>query len=1468
MENNLDSSAVPSLNIVVEEIFSSCTKTGRDVIPASTLIEFMKPHMSDHLIGLAQLRYVLDPNNENPLINRPTFYEAMRRWTAKMNESDSKLLNISFKDTDVFDGNVIPFHRSTPKPSLEPTAMKNSNDSLDFSNLSPTSFTTNTKDNSIGMDKLLFIEERYQELEHKHLNTIRELALLRTQLAASEEQYSELKQDLDRTNKRLMLEQQVNADLQKSMEHNDDFREEVCNTKKEKDHLHRMWLLTKRENVNLIAQIKDLEYEREVLDRKLGEMQRKDEQKKKEFFDLQTLFALYEDENKLLKKSKVELEEKLQETKASLEHYTEVSEILKNKVQALTTAYKKKGIELNEPILEKNPSNLSNSSGIPNSPFLSHVTSSTPLKKLQHSWRRDFDLFTSPKLQRQLSSPITPGGLDTPQFLKNALLFNKSANIQENSRDCILKDSLYDPKRMLGTNSSKSGRSKNLPPVRSSGESVDIEEKRCFSEKAENSLQSENSMFETMEDLDLSSFSDHLRTFNGQDLLSELQECKFLDNHNKCFIEEHAELLKAVKEHENCSQIIANKDKEIESIAAEFKAAQHEYNIFFSKYKNLENDIKRLEEQLRSTKMENEELINKNDNYIFEITNLKKDLDTKFNELQKMIVFKSENHQLMEEIDELKDKRERDIEKYSEIRNENEHLQSTISKLIKENDDLFNEKNNLYSENNKLNSLIEIKEKELNEMNNLKIRNKELEEEVKSTKLDLEQNCEEVKILSNKLLTCRNNGKYIIEKLNTKIKEQNSKIEFLENFSKKLQEYVKEIESTIDTEKKRLNMLMSYVEENFVNVKYVHKGDDEDSTSTGSSESSAHHRSKRSSTSGKKSSYEKQQLKINKLEEKIEELKKQLYNEKAINEDLKNLEYQMNNLEMEKISLQEEKSSVLRELEALKYDLSMKDQMMKQFEEKRNFDLENLNQSYEKEIELTRIAQKKTQMKEISLMEEIEELKKQLNDALGEKRLFETILGKQEDKIITLKKALSDISTSTEETKNFEILVTEKESMLKFNRELLLKSNNSLKQAENRCLFLELLLDKCKMVLLETVNDVLRSTIEVFNSYRNILEEKRVDPELFIGLEILETKSCSTVDDFTEKEIWNAQDNLLLTSKLLKAMVSVIKDHSECSHEKDTSISKSVSKFTLRPSKLQLNRFPSRDPDISSSSTKDNEQGHTEDAENDELIEKMELRESEKKGSIDNLRENDSDNWLGPYCDVLREEMNNRKVTEKKFTVLSATWKSNFENTKQKYRGLKRRCTKMRDTYLHALLQIVTYIKNHHCHQEQKTLIQALKYIEKLKDLLFDVFKLAEQYGASRQELHSIKCWNLIVEYVNRLHQENGLLKLYQCTSVQITDAPNTSADNCEETTELKKSFRSVGVGDSIIDEQNIVVPSLPINTKRRKCSSGMMMISTIMGLIAMCIIFIHMECIRNGNDTIMCPLDFFVAIKRAPTGH
>lgn len=62
-----------------------------------------------------------------------------------------------FRDTDVYiEKESLPFHRSTPRPSLEPDRMKNSNDFLDSSNLSPTSFIANTKDNSIGQFKIEF----------------------------------------------------------------------------------------------------------------------------------------------------------------------------------------------------------------------------------------------------------------------------------------------------------------------------------------------------------------------------------------------------------------------------------------------------------------------------------------------------------------------------------------------------------------------------------------------------------------------------------------------------------------------------------------------------------------------------------------------------------------------------------------------------------------------------------------------------------------------------------------------------------------------------------------------------------------------------------------------------------------------------------------------------------------------------------------------------------------------------------------------------------------------------------------------------------------------------------------------------------------------------------------------------------------------------------------------------------------
>lgn len=166
-------------------------------------------------------------------------------------------------------------------------------------------------------------------------------------------------------------------------------------------------------------------------------------------------------------------------------------QILKNKIQALTAACKRKGIEPNYSNLENDPSNLSNSSGIPvDSVIQSQISSSTPLKDLQRSWRRDFDLFTSPKLQHQLASPITPGGLDTPLFLKTKHFSNKHVII--NSQPCtnspldrvqINHKGVQRHNKRSATGSVKFDRSKNLPSVGSSRESLHIEENDSFSQK-------------------------------------------------------------------------------------------------------------------------------------------------------------------------------------------------------------------------------------------------------------------------------------------------------------------------------------------------------------------------------------------------------------------------------------------------------------------------------------------------------------------------------------------------------------------------------------------------------------------------------------------------------------------------------------------------------------------------------------------------------------------------------------------------------------------------------------------------------------------------------------------------------------------------------------------------------------------------------------------------------------------------
>lgn len=523
--------------------------------------------------------------------------------------------------------------------------------------------------------------------------------------------------------------------------------------------------------------------------------------------------------------------------------------------------------------------------------------------------------------------------------------------------------------------------------------------------------------------------------------------------------------MKIVKEHENCSQIIADKQKEIESISEEF-------DNFLIKSTYIKDEVEFLEEQLKSAKSENEKLNSLNSQITSKIAELKAELQAKNIEVKKIVILDAENSRL---VDELNNKSKQNDTQHNEIIIEKENLQTSLKELEKKYHDLFKEKNHLYTVNCVMNEIIETDKKELNDMQNLKIKNKEFEKDIMLMKFSLDQSGDEVNKLSEKLLSCRENGKFLVQKINSKIKEQNSKLELQRDFSRRLQEYVNELQSSIEINKQRLNLLIT---DNSVDVKNVLKCDDEDRTATSSSESFTHHRSKRDLTKGKRSNFEKQQFKINKLEEKIEELEKDLLNEKLINDKLRKIEYEMNSIEMEKVNLQQEKKSILRELEAVKYDLSIKDEMMKQYEEKHKFDLENLSHLHAKEVNLTEVAQmavhKEIEIRECSLLEQINELEGKLNELKQEKMLFENKLKEKDDKIVVLEKALSDISTATEKTKSFGVLVTEKDSMLKFNRELLLKSNNSLKQAENRCISLEVLVDKCKMVLSETVKDVLR----------------------------------------------------------------------------------------------------------------------------------------------------------------------------------------------------------------------------------------------------------------------------------------------------------------------------------------------------------------------------------------------------------
>ncbi|KAL3280725.1 hypothetical protein HHI36_003961 [Cryptolaemus montrouzieri] len=801
-----------------------------------------------------------------------------------------------------------------------------------------------------------------------------------------------------------------------------------------------------------------------------------------------------------------------------------------------------------------------------------------------------------------------------------------------------------------------------------------------------------------------------------------------------------------------------------------------------------------------------------------------------------------------------------------------------------------------------------------------------------------EKNCLNVEKLTKKLEECSIIGKQFVDLIKRKLCDQNIKVEFLKGFNKKLEEDVEELQTEVEDTKTKMYILQSTID----NIPTKGPCKLEESTSTEESETnllSSRPEFRKKSSYIRKSNYEKQQFKIDKLEDKVESLEKELSAEKSKNQKLCALSFQVRNLKLERTNLQEEKDSILRELEAIKYDLSLKDQMMGQFEEKYKFEIDNLTKSTVKEKELINLAlieaekkagklqeEKKNIQKELetvvhdlSLFKEkyeleienlrkllkeekesvnlaliktqqakaneellniqLEKVRENLHECEQEKKRLEKSLRKQEMKVIHLKKTLSDLSVSSEKSKALDDILLEKESMLKFNRELLAKSNNSLQLAENRVSALEFLLNKCRGVILETSRDVFSAALLAFGVWKHILKTSHVEDKLIDDLEAFENTTTETVTDLSEQVIWSVNNQLLLCSQLLVALAK--KCESIPSYKPEVPLVKSISKFTLKPSKLKLRRLPNSEPDLYSSCLK--EVKHSRQATYCEFstmrieeIDSVKIKQEEitnnSVGTI-RLKENSSiTEWLGRRTDNLREALNNRKITEKKFCLLSATWKTNYENTKEKYSNFKHQCSKLRDRYLRTLLQIVTYIKGHKCRQEQKSLIQALKLFEKLKDLMVDVFKQAEQCGASRQELQSMKCWNLIVEYVNGVHRENEQLRLYRCTSVQmITDSSDNILrfrDVSTETENCEKSHQSTAVGESdihVTSESTCTLEKskdLPIFRKKFvEYIPYMLMVSLTIFVFIM--FLIQLECLIKGGGNLMCPFDYFISFKR-----
>ncbi|KAG5881797.1 hypothetical protein JTB14_037093 [Gonioctena quinquepunctata] len=327
-----------TMEIVMKNIYSSCDIQNTNLVPTSKLIEFIMPYLLEDLSALDSLKSSLDPDNKDVPVTSEKFYEVMNEWAQKIassNDDDDDFIRTP-SQLDVMDEKRLPYIQSTPRASFGQKLLRCEG----LLNLSNESFynisaSVETKENSTVGAERTFLEEQVKRLEHQLNKVTGEMEMVKIQLSLTEEQNDQLHSDLERCRTRLSSEQQVNDHLQKNKSCMDELREEIRFGKRRIEELNKKLSQYEKDNIHVSNYMQTLEKENTELEEKLEHLTRREQDWKKELFDMKTELDIKDHEIISITKLNEELKLKLSEKKNQVDQLTCENELLDYKKQGL-----------------------------------------------------------------------------------------------------------------------------------------------------------------------------------------------------------------------------------------------------------------------------------------------------------------------------------------------------------------------------------------------------------------------------------------------------------------------------------------------------------------------------------------------------------------------------------------------------------------------------------------------------------------------------------------------------------------------------------------------------------------------------------------------------------------------------------------------------------------------------------------------------------------------------------------------------------------------------------------------------------------------------------------------------------------------------------------------------------------------------------------------------------------------------